>query len=66
MSLGRQPGNRAVTDVVGAGDLAHWLVLTVAAGDRLALLVFGEFRFAAEFDAARFGALPSFAGARAD
>jgi hypothetical protein len=46
-----------VADVVAAGDLAHRLAVMVAAADRFALLVFGQFRFAAELDAARLGAL---------
>jgi hypothetical protein len=45
-----------MTDVVAAGDLAHWLAVGVAAAERLALLVFGQFRLAPELDAARFGA----------
>ncbi len=61
-----QPRNRAVADVVTAGDLAQWLAVEVASADRLALLVFGQFRFAAELDAARFSAVASFTGARAD
>src|SRR5438067_3623461 len=61
--LSCEPGNRAVTDVVGARDLAHWLAVAVAAANRLALLVLGQFRFAAELDASRFGAVASFAGA---
>jgi hypothetical protein len=52
-----------VRDVVAAGNLAHWLAVVVAATDRLPLLVFGQFRFAAELDAAFLGAFPSFAGA---
>jgi hypothetical protein len=39
-------------DIVTAGDLAHRLAVVVAAADRLALLVFGQFWFAAELDAA--------------
>ena len=42
------------------------LAVAVAAADRLALLVFGQFRFAAELDAASLGAVASFSGARAD
>jgi hypothetical protein len=53
-----------VADVVAAGNLAHRLAVTVAAANRLALLVFGQFRFAAELDASRLGALAAFAGAR--
>jgi hypothetical protein len=37
-----------VQNIVGAGGLAHWLAVVVAMADRLALLVFGQFRFAAE------------------
>jgi hypothetical protein len=55
-----------VADVVAAGDLAHGFAISVAAADRLALLVLGQFRFAAEFDAARFGAFASFTGAGTD
>jgi hypothetical protein len=55
-----------MTDVVAAGDLAHGFAVAVAASDRLALLVFGQVGFAAEFDAARFGAFASFTGAGAD
>ena len=65
-SSGGEPRNRAVADIVGAGDLAQWLAVLVAAPNRLALLVFGQFRFAAELDAARLGALVSFAGAGAE
>jgi hypothetical protein len=60
VSRGCQPRNRAVRDVVAAGDLAHRLAVDVAPADRLALLVFGQFRFAAELDAACLGALPPF------
>jgi hypothetical protein len=45
---GWEPGNRSLTDIVAAGDLAHPLAVLVAAADGLALLVFGQFRFAAE------------------
>jgi hypothetical protein len=31
---------------VSCGDLAHWLAAAVTAANRLALLVFGQFRFA--------------------
>jgi hypothetical protein len=54
-----------VADVVAAGNLAYRLAIMVAATDRLALLVFRQFRFAAELDAARLGAFPSFTGAGA-
>jgi hypothetical protein len=37
-----------VADIVAAGNLAHRLAVTVAAPDCLALLVLGQFRFAAE------------------
>ena len=53
-------------DVVASGNFSHWLAVAVAAADRLALLVFGHFRFAAKLDAARFGALSALTGARAD
>ena len=53
-------------DIVAAGDLAHWLAVTVAAADRLPLLVFSELGFPAEFDAASLGARAAFAGAGAD
>ena len=52
--------------VVAGGDLAQRFVATVAALDRLALLVRGELRLAAQLHAARHGARPAFAGARAD
>ena len=55
-----------MADVVAAGNLAHRLAVAVAPADRLALLAFGQFRFAAEPDAPLFGAGPSFTGARAD
>jgi hypothetical protein len=45
-----------MADVVAAGDLAHWLAVAVAAADRLALLVLGQFRFAAELDTVRLSA----------
>src|SRR3954454_8535788 len=40
-------------DIVAAGALAHRLAVAVAPADRFALLVFGQFRFVAELDAAR-------------
>ena len=40
------------------------LAVAAAAADRLALLVFGQFRFAAEHDAASLGAVASFRRAR--
>jgi hypothetical protein len=52
-----------VADVVAAGNLAHRLAITVAATNCPALLVFGQFRFAAELDATTFGAVASLAGA---
>lgn len=55
-----------MADVVAARDLAHRLAFAVAAVDRLALLMVGQFGFAAEFDASGLGALASLAGARAD
>ena len=48
-----------MADVVAAGDLTHLLPETVAQADRLALLVLDQFRFAAELDAASFGAFAS-------
>ena len=60
--LGCEPENCA--DVVAAGNFAHRLAVLVAAADRLALLVFGQFRFAAELDAASLGAVASFRRAR--
>src|SRR5215469_5872775 len=36
-NLDGEPGNRAVADVVAAGDLPHWFTITLAASDRLAL-----------------------------
>ena len=62
----RKSGNRAVADVVGAGDLAHGLAVAVAAANRFSLLVFGQFRLSTEPDTARLGAFASFAGSRAD
>ena len=44
----RQPRNRAMRDVVAAGDLAHRLAVAVAAADRLALLVQRQLPSAAE------------------
>jgi len=55
-----------VADVVVAGNHAHRLTVAVAAADRLALLVFGQFRLAAKLEAARLGALAPLAGACAD
>jgi hypothetical protein len=55
-----------MTDIVAACDLAHRLAVAVAATDRLAPLVVGQFRFAAELDTTRHGPRPAFAGARAD
>jgi hypothetical protein len=55
-----------VADVEAARDLAHWLTVAVAAANRLALLVFGQFWFAAKLDAAFLGAGPALAGARPD
>jgi hypothetical protein len=51
-----------VADVAAAGDLAHRLVKDLSPPDRLALLVFGHFRFAAELDATCLGAVASFIG----
>ena len=53
-------------DVVAAGNVADRLAVDVAAADRFALLVLGQFRLATELDAARLGPLAAFAGARAD
>jgi hypothetical protein len=55
-----------VADVVAAGDLTHDFAVTVAVSDRLALLVFGHFRFAAKLDASGLGAFASLSGASAD
>jgi hypothetical protein len=64
--LRREPGNRAVTDIVAPGDLARWLTVAVAAANRLALLVLGQFGFAAELNPARLGTVAPFTGAGAD
>lgn len=53
-----------MANVVAAGDLAHGFAVTVAAADRLALLVVGQFRLAPEPDAARLGAFASFGSER--
>jgi len=58
-SSGGEPGDRAVADVVATSNLVDWLAVPVAPAYRLALLVFGQFRFAAELDAACFGACPA-------
>jgi hypothetical protein len=55
-----------VGDVVAAGDLAHRLAVVVATADHLALLVFGQFRFAAELDASFLGAGASLIGTGAN
>src|SRR5437867_1431552 len=47
VSFNYQAGDRTMRYVVAAGNLAHGLTATVAAADRLALLVFGQLRFAA-------------------
>src|SRR5262249_17929640 len=60
-----QSRNRAVRDVVAARDLAHRLAIDIASTDRLAPLMLGQFRFAAELDAAGPGALATLAGAGA-
>jgi len=52
--------------VVAAGNVAERLALAVAAADRLAFLMVGELRLAAELDATGFGALASLTGAGAD
>src|ERR1700730_10838033 len=65
-SRGGKPGNGAVVDVVAAGNLAHRLAVVVPAANRLAFLMFGQFRFSSKFHAARFGPFPSFPGAAAD
>jgi len=49
-SSGGEPGDRAVADVVATSNLVDWLAVPVA---------FGQFRFAAELDAACFGACPA-------
>jgi hypothetical protein len=49
-----------MADVVAAGDLAYGLTQLVAATERLALLVVGQFRFAAKPNAARLRPLPAF------
>ena len=46
-----EPRNRAVADVVAAGDLAYRLAIAGAPADCLALLAFGGFRFAAQLTA---------------
>jgi hypothetical protein len=43
-ALNRQSRNGAVRDVVASRDLAHWLTATVAAANRLAFLVVGQFQ----------------------
>ena len=48
-----------MADVVATSNLVDWLAVPVAPAYRLALLVFGQFRFAAELDAACFGACPA-------
>ena len=58
--------NRAVADVVAAGNLAHRLAVDVTPANCLALLVLGQFRLATKFDAARFSPLAPFPGPRAD
>jgi hypothetical protein len=55
-----------VADIVTAGNLAHRLAIAAAPAHRLALLMLGQFRFAAELYAARLGTVAAFAGARAD
>src|SRR5271167_675640 len=60
-----EPRNRAVVDVVGAGDLPDWFALR-ASLDRLGLLMRGEFRLAPHLDAARLGPLSAFSCAGAD
>ena len=54
-----------MANVVAASDLAQRLAVAVAAADRLPFLVFGQFRCAAEPDAARLGAFASFTSADA-
>src|SRR4051812_38859621 len=53
-------------DIVAAGDLAHRLAVAVSPADRFALLVFDQFRFVAELDAARLRALAALAGPRTE
>ena len=60
-----EPGNRAVVDVIGAGDLPDWFA-RFAPLDRLRLLVKGEFRLAPHLYAARLGPFPAFARACQD
>jgi len=55
-----------MADIVAAGNLAHRLTVMVAASDRLALLVLGQFRLAPELDAASLGPRTPLAGAGAD
>ena len=53
-------------DIVAARDLAQLLSVDIASTESFAFLVFGQFRFATELDAAGLGARTSFTGARAD
>jgi hypothetical protein len=62
---GCEAGNRRRADVVGAGDVGKCLAL-VAALDRLALLVIGEFERWAHFLPTLHGSRPAFAGTRTD
>jgi hypothetical protein len=50
-----------VLNIEGAGNLAHWLALSVAAFDRLALLVQSEFRLPSHLHPSRLGAFAAFA-----
>jgi hypothetical protein len=62
--MAAQPRNRAVTDIIGAGNFPCRLA-PVATLDSLALLVRGQFRFPPHLYAARHGAaLPSLVRAR--
>ena len=53
-----------MTDIVAARDLAQRLSVDIASTESFAFLVFGQFRFATELDAAGLGARTSFTGAR--
>jgi hypothetical protein len=59
----RQARNRAMTDVVVAGDLAHPLAVTVAAADLLTPLLGGKLRRPSRIPLACLGPLPVFPGA---